>query len=60
MPKGGGRDLYSEEIHCLKHEGGKHKWSDLVGFSVGQGLCEGVTGGAAIGELGGRRTSNTS
>lgn len=52
--------MYSEEIHYLKHERGKHKWSDLVGFSVGQGLCEGVTGGAAIGELGGRRTSNTS
>lgn len=42
---------------CPKQEGCNHEWS---GLKMGQGLCGGMMGGTAPGQLAGRRASCTS
>ena len=50
--KGGGRAMYSEEIHGLESEGCHHEWS---GLTLGQGPHGVWCGGVATGQLAGRR-----
>ena len=50
--KGGGRAMYSEEIHGLESEGCHHEWS---GLTLGQGPRGVWCGGVATGQLAGRR-----